>query len=781
MIMQLSISNSRLGKLVVGLLFVLMQSLSLAQKPVGKDTNSVIPDTLLFRIEKYQSLITEINTTNKRSFDFTKIKTELLKQQANVAQIDTAMQVEKTTPDHKNLLNYRLMLTDAQQKTDQLRKLLFNYNNELQKRSEEIIQFGRDSLLVTDLKDSTQKRLYTNQIGGFKLKLQETGKTTVANLDTVSQLLADASVTYFRSVDLLNLVNEYIKESGENVLGKEYNYLWKAANRDSSNKIGKLIKLSYSGQDKILRYFFNSTWDNRLLLLLVSIAFFFWVRFNFQQTKKPQLEKLIGDLNFRYISPFPFLSTLLVLFTISPLFEPDSPSIYIEVTQFLLIIILSLFFTKRLPKNQLRLWYFTVGLYVIVIISNAVVNENLFLRLWLIALNLLSIYFGIWLYRKVKEINFDKRFVKPVVVLHVLLNILAIILNVFGRVSLAKYQNLTAVSGLLQAAGLIVFIQLLTEAMELQIKVSSCSGGLFSRVNIAKSRNSFQKNLSFLAIFIWLLAFAINLNSIDALLTFTNQVLDKPRTFGNVIFTLENVLFFSVIIWISNQLQKNIRFIFGDSDTSFGTHEARKNSKLVLVRLIVMIIGFLLAISASGVPLGRVTVLLGALGVGIGLGLQNIINNFVSGIILIFDKSFVVGDYIELGDKKGKVLDIGIRSSKMLTSQGYRVIIPNGDLLSGRLVNYTEKNSRLKSEIIFKIGIDSDVDLVKKLIQETVEKADDLVKNAPVQILFNAITADSIELKVNVWVTSVYVETNFKSFVLEHLLKKFKENEIKVM
>lgn len=781
MMIQLFISFLRSGKLLTGLIFLLIHTFSHAQKPTGKDTSSVIPDTLLFRIEKYQSLITEINTTNKRSFDLNKIKTELLKHQANVTQVDTAMQVEKTAPDYKNLLNYRLMLTDAQQKTDQLRKSLSAYNNELQKRSEEIIQFGRDSLLIVDQKDSTQKRLYNNQIGDLKLKLQETGKTTVANLDTVSQLLADASVTYFRSIDLLNLVNEYIKESGQNVLGKEYNYLWKAANRDSSNKIGKLIKLSYSGQDKILRYFFNSTWDNRVLLLLVCIAFFFWVRFNFQQAQKPQLAKLIGELNFRYITPLPFLSTLLVLFTISPLFEPDSPSIYIELNQFLLIIVLSIFFRKRLPLNQLRLWYFTVGFYVLVLFSNAIVNENLLLRLWLIVLNLLSIYFGIWLYRKVKEINFDKRYIKPVVVLHVLLNILAILLNVFGRVSLAKYQNLTAISGLLQAAALIVFIQLLTEAMELQIKVSSCSGGLFSRVSVSKTRNSFQKNLSWLAIFIWLLTFAINLNIIDPLLTFANQVLDKPRTFGNVTFTLENVLFFSVIVWISNQLQKNISIIFGDSDTSFGTHEVRKNSKLVLVRLIVMIIGFLLAISASGVPLGRVTVLLGALGVGIGLGLQNIINNFVSGIILIFDKSFVVGDYIELGDKKGKVLDIGIRSSKMLTSQGYRVIIPNGDLLSGRLVNYTEKNSRLKSEIIFKIGIDSDVDLVKRLIKETVEKAEDLVKNAPIQILFNAITADSIELKVNVWVTSVYVETNFKSFVLEQLLKKFRENEIKVM
>jgi potassium efflux system protein len=773
--------SSPFGKSILLSVLVFLQFVSEAQNPSITDTSAIIPDTLLFRLEKYQSLVNEINTTNKKSIDLNKIKNELRQHQINVTQVDTAMQVEKTVPDYKNLVNYRLMLTDAQQKTDQLRKSLSTYNNELQQRSEEIIQFGRDSLFIVDESDSSQKRLYNSQITNLKLRLQDTGKLTVARLDTVSQLLADASDVYFRSTDLLNLVNEYIKESGQNVLGKEYNYLWKAPKQDSTNNIGKLIKLSYSGQDKILRYFFNSTWDNRILLLLICIGFFFWVRINFQLLRKPNLAKLVGDLNFRYIKPFPLLATLLVLLTISPIFEPDSPSIYVELNQFLLIVLLSIVFSKRLPKSLLRLWYMTVGLYVMVIISNAVVNESLLLRLWLIALNLISIYFGRWIYRKVQEINFDKRFIKPVIVVHVILNILAILLNIFGRVSLAKYHNLTAIGGLVQLAALIVFIQLLSEAMELQIKVSSCGGGLFSRINVSKSRNSYQKNLTFLAIFIWLVVFAINLNIIDPLINFANMVLNKPRTFGNVTFTLENVLYFSVIIWISNQLQKNINLIFGESDTSFGTQEARKNSKLVLVRLIIFVIGFLLAVSAAGVPIGRVTVLLGALGVGIGLGLQNIINNFVSGIILIFDKPFVVGDFIELGDKKGKVLDIGIRSSKMVTTQGYRVIIPNGDLLSGRLVNYTEKNSHLKSEILFKIGIESDVELAKKLIKETVEKADELVKKAPIQILFNTISADSIELKVTVWITSVYVESSLKSFVLERMLEKFKEHSIKLM
>ncbi|GLU53794.1 mechanosensitive ion channel family protein [Dyadobacter frigoris] len=167
------------------------------------------------------------------------------------------------------------------------------------------------------------------------------------------------------------------------------------------------------------------------------------------------------------------------------------------------------------------------------------------------------------------------------------------------------------------------------------------------------------------------------------------------------------------------------------------------------------IVGFLFAITVSGVLFDKITVLTGALSVGIGLGLQNVINNFVSGIILIFEKPFNIGDYIELANKKGKVLDISIRSSKMLTPQASRVIIPNGDLLSGRLVNYTQKNSSLKNELIFKVNIETDLELLKKLINEVVDQADEIIKTAPRQILFNAITIDSVELKVLVCISSV--------------------------
>ena len=99
----------------------------------------------------------------------------------------------------------------------------------------------------------------------------------------------------------------------------------------------------------------------------------------------------------------------------------------------------------------------------------------------------------------------------------------------------------------------------------------------------------------------------------------------------------------------------------------------------------------MLAVAASGFPLDKLTIIFSAFGVGIGFGLQNITNNLVSGMILAFEKPIQIGDIIEVDGKAGTVKEIGIRSSKLATSDGSEVIIPNADLISHHVENWTVK------------------------------------------------------------------------------------------
>ena len=274
----------------------------------------------------------------------------------------------------------------------------------------------------------------------------------------------------------------------------------------------------------------------------------------------------------------------------------------------------------------------------------------------------------------------------------------------------------------------------------------------------------------------------INLGVAKQVGAFISQLLDNKRSFGSLNFTIGNVLFFALILYLSNLFQKHIGVLFGEQSSLRYTNQVeRKSSKLTLLRLVVAIIGVLLAVTASGIPLDKLTVVLGALSVGIGLGMQNIVNNFVSGIILIFEKPFQIGDFVELADKKGKIQDIGIRASKMLTQQGAEVIIPNGDLISNRFTNWTINSAYVQSEIILKVSMGTDLDKASKIVEEEISKSDALVKSEKPEILINSITADTIELRILIWISSVYVESAFKNQLFRSLISRFNAEQIKLM
>ncbi|CAM3695997.1 mechanosensitive ion channel family protein [Mucilaginibacter galii] len=746
------------------------------------DSAQTIPDTLLFRIQKAQAAITEINATNKRGYGIDNIRTGLAEVNKDIAPVKKDLDMARKVIDSKSLLSYNLILKDALTKLTDWRTALSKYNNNLQNLSEKVIELSNDSVLMVTARDTTEKRLYNKQLVDIKLRLQTAGKITTAKLDTISRLLADVSASYLTVTDLQNVINDRLRQSGQNALSRESPYIWSApAKNEDGSSIGDLIRTSYSGQNKILGYFIDSTWDNRILLFLAGLVFYIWVYRNYKGARKPESKQQLGELTFTYLKPYPILATLMVMLNLTPLFEPDSPSMYIELTQFLLLVAVTIHFWKTLAKSDLNYWLLIVALYVVIIVTTSMVHDAIWMRLLLMALNFVAIYIGVYFYKKLLKANIAERLIKPIIIIYVGLNVLSIVLNIFGRISLAKVCSTTAVIGLTQIIGLAVFVQTLTDALELQIKVSSCNNGLFSRINLAKTRASFKKILSVVAVILWLLVFLINLSIAGGVFALLHNLLVKQRSFGSVTFTLSNVLFFGVIVYLANMLQKHIGVLFGESSVTFDEKTEHKGSKLALIRLIIIIIGVLLAVTASGVPLDKLTVVLGALSVGIGLGMQNIVNNFVSGIILIFEKPFRIGDYVELADKKGKVQDIGIRSSKMLTPQGSEVIIPNGDLLSGRLVNWTLSNDYLKAEVIFKVPVDTDLTAISKIIEEEIGKTDNTVKNLPPEILVNTIAADSVELKILVWITNIYSEASFKSDLLKKLLPRFKEMQVKIM
>ena len=169
-------------------------------------------------------------------------------------------------------------------------------------------------------------------------------------------------------------------------------------------------------------------------------------------------------------------------------------------------------------------------------------------------------------------------------------------------------------------------------------------------------------------------------------------------------------------------------------------------------RYVVLFFGFLLAVAATGINLDRLAFLAGALGVGIGFGLQNVVNNFVSGLILLFERPVKIGDTVEIGGLWGDVRRIGIRSSVVRTFDGAEVIVPNGDLISQQVTNWTLSDRHRRVEVKVGVAYGTDPERVLGILREVADAHPDVLGMPEPQTLFEGFGDSSLDFRLRVWI-----------------------------
>jgi len=199
-----------------------------------------------------------------------------------------------------------------------------------------------------------------------------------------------------------------------------------------------------------------------------------------------------------------------------------------------------------------------------------------------------------------------------------------------------------------------------------------------------------------------------------------------------------------------------------------------------LIRIGVIAVGFFLAVAASGVPLDKITIIISAFGIGIGFGLQNIVNNLVSGLILAFEKPIQVGDIIEVDNRSGTILDIGIRASKIATSDGAEVIIPNGDLISHHVINWTLSNNNRRVELIVGVAYGTNIEKVKGLLNGVLSMHDDIMPIPEPSVLLHNLSASTVDFRVLFWAADINTWLGLKSSVLTDIYDTFNKEGIEI-
>ena len=194
----------------------------------------------------------------------------------------------------------------------------------------------------------------------------------------------------------------------------------------------------------------------------------------------------------------------------------------------------------------------------------------------------------------------------------------------------------------------------------------------------------------------------------------------------------------------------------------------------------VLILGFAFAAAALGFDANRFTLLAGAFGVGIGFGLQTIVNNFISGIILLTEQPVQVGDTIEMGPVFGEVQRIGIRSSTVRSFQGAEVIVPNADLISQQVTNWTLSDRRRRVEIPVGVAYGSDPTRVLEILSDVTAGSAEILSTPEPYTLFTGFGDSSLNFEVRAWTDNFDQFLRVKSAVSIGISEALAEAGIKI-
>lgn len=165
----------------------------------------------------------------------------------------------------------------------------------------------------------------------------------------------------------------------------------------------------------------------------------------------------------------------------------------------------------------------------------------------------------------------------------------------------------------------------------------------------------------------------------------------------------------------------------------------------------VLVIGLMIALQTSGIEVGSLTVILGALGIGVGFGLQNIVSNFVSGLILLAERPVQVGDWIEVSGTGGRVERIGARSTSIVTSDNITIIIPNADLVTQQIINWSHGDPKVRFRIPVGVAYGSDIPRVREALLEVATAHPGVLTDPPPMVFFSGFGDSALNLELAVW------------------------------
>ncbi|MBU2288346.1 MAG: mechanosensitive ion channel [Gammaproteobacteria bacterium] len=456
--------------------------------------------------------------------------------------------------------------------------------------------------------------------------------------------------------------------------------------------------------------------------------------------------------------------------------EPDAPLLVQEAAMLIALVPV----LRLLPSATLQalgIWpYIAVALYGLDRLGVALVADAALYRLFLLALNVLALVLTVGMLRRPRlDAHAHGRSLQRVTrsmawVVLVLLAV-ALVSNVLGNVSLAG----TLTSGVIDSGYM---------ALLLYAGVAACLGifrALLGQPEIASARfirqhgptlqAGFARLLMLGASFGWLVYTMDRLRLLRPSYEVGATVLAFGIDVGEVSIHLGDVLVFIVSAWLAFWVARAVQRLLRDELPNHGgLPRGVGNSIASLSYYGVLIVGLLVALSAAGFKVSQLTLVFGALGVGIGFGLQNVVNNFVSGLVLMVERPIQPGDVVETAGTTGSVRDIGLRATIIRSFDGADVVVPNGLLLSGNLTNWTMFDRSRRIELTVGVAYGSDPVRVLGVLNGAIQATAGVAAHPAPAALLNDCNDSALSFVVRVWTNDLSDLGNVRGELLARIL-----------
>ncbi len=529
-------------------------------------------------------------------------------------------------------------------------------------------------------------------------------------------------------------------------------------NTDSFSSLSQEAAESISERFSALSDYASKNSDRFILhgvIFSLFILLFYWLRKRTSSwvSKEPRLESAFT------VFKLPFVSALVLSIVISGWFYPQAPRVLSSILGALALVPGVIFLRQILERpffpilNALMIFYFVDRL-------RDLVSGLPFLSRVLFIIELIGIVaFLMWFLSskalsQKTPVSHHKVFnvIKKAIPVGLILFSIALAANIFGFVSLSNVVG----GGVLKSSYIALILYAAVQIVE-RLMVFAFLARPLSSLRMINEHGDFIQRKAFrviqwLAIVSWGLL-TLNLFSIrETIYEFIKTYLTAELAVGSIAISLSDIAIFAFTVWLAFALSRLVRFVLEEDvyprvNLAGGVPYAIST----MLHYTLLVLGFLIAVAALGVDLSKFTILAGAFGVGLGFGMQNIVNNFVSGLILLFERPVKVDDVVQIGTHQGELKRIGLRASVLRTLEGSEVIVPNGQLISEEVTNWTFSDPQRRLEIDVGVAYGTDPHEVIELLTKVGSENEDVLKEPAPRTIFVGFGDSSLDFQLRAW------------------------------